>query len=127
VNEPRVIYKHQATPEQASMAYKTELIEYELGVWEVMTHRLEPENGNELVNNTGVIEDFPQAEYLYERDLNIYYGITLEESLRQQALDTVSELEERVEIESITLQVLADELAKIAEKVKDIERQVKEL
>lgn len=127
MNEPRVIYKHQATPEQASMAYKTELIEYELGVWEVMTHRLEPENGNELVNNTGVIEDFPQAEYEYRLHLDLYYGITLEEFLSQQTIATLEELEERVEIEGITLQVLADELAKIAEKVKDIERQVKEL
>jgi uncharacterized coiled-coil protein SlyX len=45
----------------------------------------------------------------------------------EEAKAVMSELEERVEIESITLQVLSDELARIAEQVKDIERQVREL
>jgi hypothetical protein len=45
----------------------------------------------------------------------------------EEARATMSELEERVELEEITLQVLADELALIADKIKDIERQVKEL
>jgi hypothetical protein len=45
----------------------------------------------------------------------------------EEARAVMSELEERVEIEGITLQVLSDELAKIAEKVKDIERQVRDL
>ena len=45
----------------------------------------------------------------------------------EKAKSIMDELEERVELENITLQVLAEELAMIAEKVKDIERQVKEL
>jgi hypothetical protein len=45
----------------------------------------------------------------------------------EEAKAIMSELEERVEIESITLQVLSDELARIAEQIKDIERQVREL
>jgi hypothetical protein len=45
----------------------------------------------------------------------------------EEARAIMSELEERVEIEGITLQVLSDELARIAEQIKDIERQVKEL
>jgi hypothetical protein len=45
----------------------------------------------------------------------------------EEARATMSELEELVELEEITLQVLAEELARIAEQVKDIERQVKEL
>jgi hypothetical protein len=45
----------------------------------------------------------------------------------EEARAVMSELEERVELEEITLQVLADELALIADKIKDIERQVKEL
>jgi hypothetical protein len=45
----------------------------------------------------------------------------------EEAKAVMDELEERVELENITLQVLAEELAMIAEKVKDIERQVKEL
>lgn len=45
----------------------------------------------------------------------------------EEAKAIMDELEERVELENITLQVLAEELAMIAEKVKDIERQVKEL
>jgi hypothetical protein len=45
----------------------------------------------------------------------------------EEARAVMSELEERVELEGITLQVLSEELAKIAEQVKDIERQVKEL
>ena len=45
----------------------------------------------------------------------------------EKAKAIMDELEERVELENITLQVLAEELAMIAEKVKDIERQVKEL
>jgi hypothetical protein len=45
----------------------------------------------------------------------------------EEAKAIMDELEERVELENITLQVLAEELAIIAEKVKDIERQVKEL
>jgi hypothetical protein len=45
----------------------------------------------------------------------------------EKAKAIMDELEERVELENITLQVLAEELSMIAEKVKDIERQVKEL
>ena len=45
----------------------------------------------------------------------------------EEARAVMSELEERVELEAITLQVLSDELARIAEQVKDIERQVREL
>jgi hypothetical protein len=45
----------------------------------------------------------------------------------EEARATMSELEELVELEGITLQVLAEELARIAEQIKDIERQVKEL
>jgi hypothetical protein len=45
----------------------------------------------------------------------------------EEAKAIMDELEERVELENITLQVLAEELAMIAEKVKEIERQVKEL
>lgn len=45
----------------------------------------------------------------------------------EEAHAILSELEERVELENITLKVLADELAIIADKIKDIERQVKEL
>ena len=45
----------------------------------------------------------------------------------EEAKAIMDELEERVELENITLQVLAEELAMIAEKVKDIERKVKEL
>jgi len=45
----------------------------------------------------------------------------------EEAQATMSELEERVELEEITLKVLSEELAKIAEQIKDIERQVKEL
>jgi hypothetical protein len=45
----------------------------------------------------------------------------------EEARAVMSELEERVELEGITLQVLSEELARIAEQVKDIERQVKEL
>jgi hypothetical protein len=45
----------------------------------------------------------------------------------EEARAVMSELEERVELESITLQVLSEELARIAEQVKDIERQVREL
>jgi hypothetical protein len=45
----------------------------------------------------------------------------------EEAHAILSELEEQVELENITLKVLADELAIIADKIKDIERQVKEL
>jgi hypothetical protein len=45
----------------------------------------------------------------------------------EEARAVMSELEERVEIEGITLQVLSEELALIADKIKDIERQVREL
>jgi hypothetical protein len=45
----------------------------------------------------------------------------------EEARAVMSELEERVEIEGITLQVLSDELSRIAEQIKDIERQVREL
>jgi hypothetical protein len=130
---PKVIYEHEDMPELASIAYRSELVEYEPGVWEVLSYRLELDNGDELVNNTGTIDNFPEAKAEYELHLDLYFGITLEESLAQQeanvaqAKATMSELEERVELEGITLQVLAEELAKIAEQVKDIERQVKDL
>jgi len=130
---PIVIYEHEEMPDTASVTYRSELVSYEPGVWEVLTYRLELDNGDELVNNTGTIDNWPEAKYNYELHLDLYFGITLEESLRQQennvaqAKATMSELEERVEIEGITLQVLADELARIAEQVKNIERQVKEL
>lgn len=45
----------------------------------------------------------------------------------EEARAVMDELEERVELEAITLQVLSDELSRIAEQVKDIERQVREL
>jgi uncharacterized coiled-coil protein SlyX len=45
----------------------------------------------------------------------------------EEAKAIMDELEERVELENITLQVLSDELARIAEQIKDIERQVREL
>jgi hypothetical protein len=45
----------------------------------------------------------------------------------EEARAVMSELEERVELEGITLQVLSEELALIADKIKDIERQVREL
>ena len=45
----------------------------------------------------------------------------------EEAQAVMSELEERVELEEITLQVLSDELARIADKIKDIERQVRDL
>jgi uncharacterized coiled-coil protein SlyX len=45
----------------------------------------------------------------------------------EEAKAAMSELEERVELEEITLQVLSDELARIADKIKDIERQVRDL
>lgn len=45
----------------------------------------------------------------------------------EEAQAIMSELAERVELEEITLKVLSEELALIAEKIKDIERQVKEL
>lgn len=45
----------------------------------------------------------------------------------EEAEAIMSELEERVELEGMTLQVLSEELALIADKIKDIERQVKEL
>ena len=131
--EPRVIYEHEAMPELASIAYRSELVEYEPGVWEVLSYRLELDNGDELVNNTGTIDNFPEAKSEYELHLDLYFGITLEESLREQeanvaqAKATMSELEERVELEGITLQVLSEELAKIAEQVKNIERQVRDL
>lgn len=44
-----------------------------------------------------------------------------------EARALVSELEEQVELEEITLKVLADELDRIAQQIKDIERQVREL
>jgi hypothetical protein len=130
---PKVIYEHEEVPDTASMTYRSELVEYEPGVWEVLSYRLELDNGDELINNTGTIDNFPEAKHNYELHLDLYFGITLEESLAQQeanvaqAKATMSELEERVELEGITLQVLADELALIAEKIKDIERQVKDL
>jgi hypothetical protein len=130
---PTVIYEHEEMPDTASMTYRSELVSYEPGVWEVLSYRLELDNGDELINNTGTIDNWPEAKYNYELHLDLYFGITLEESLAQQeagvaqAKATMSELEERVELEGITLQVLADELAKIAEQIKDIERQVKDL
>jgi hypothetical protein len=130
---PKVIYEHEDMPELASIAYRSELVEYEPGVWEVLSYRLELDNGDELVNNTGTIDNFPEAKSEYELHLDLYFGITLEESLREQeanaaqAKATMSELEERVELEGITLQVLSEELAKIAEQVKNIERQVRGL
>ena len=45
----------------------------------------------------------------------------------EEARAVMSELEERVEIEGITLQVLSDELARIAGQIKEIEKQVREL
>jgi hypothetical protein len=45
----------------------------------------------------------------------------------EEAQAIMGELAERVELEEITLKVLSEELALIAEKIKDIERQVREL
>jgi hypothetical protein len=45
----------------------------------------------------------------------------------EEAQAIMSELAERVELEEITLQVLSDELARIAQQIKNIEKQVREL
>lgn len=48
--------------------------------WEVYTYRLDA-NGNidELINNTGSIDNYPEALNNYGYHLDLYYGKTLEE------------------------------------------------
>jgi hypothetical protein len=54
--------------------YKTELVEYEPGCWEVITYVDE-----EIVNNTGTIDNYQEAEYDFRLHLDLYYQKTLEE------------------------------------------------
>lgn len=44
--------------------------------WEVFTYRA---SDNELVNNTGTIDNYPEALSNYAEHLDLYYGKTLEE------------------------------------------------
>jgi hypothetical protein len=45
----------------------------------------------------------------------------------EETREAIKELEERVELEEITLQVLSDEIARIAKDIENIARQVREL
>ena len=64
----KTIYKYEEDN------YKSELVEYEPGVWEVITYVDE-----DIVNNTGTIDHYPQAEYDFRLHLDLYYQKTLEE------------------------------------------------
>lgn len=58
--------------------YRTEFLEYEPGVWEVLTWARN--DSEELWNNTGALTDgYPDALYNYELHLDLYYGKTTEE------------------------------------------------
>jgi hypothetical protein len=66
--------------EHCSDAYHiTKLVEYEPGVWEVLTHRRYESGEVELINNTGTIDNYPEALQNFEWHLDLYYGTTLEE------------------------------------------------
>lgn len=48
--------------------------------WEVFTYRLDKDGKlDELVNNTGTIDNYPQALSEYGLHLDLYHGKTLEE------------------------------------------------
>lgn len=59
--------------------YRTELVEYELGVWEVLTWCHDSQDYEDLVNNTGTIDNYPEAESEFCLHLDLYYQKTLEE------------------------------------------------
>jgi hypothetical protein len=66
--------------EHCSDAYHiTKLVEYEPGVWEVLTDRRLKDGTVELVNNTGTLDHYHEAIQNFEWHLDLYYGTTLEE------------------------------------------------
>lgn len=78
VNNIKVIHRHYDSDN------RTELIEYEPGCWEVITYDSTADI-DDIINNTGTIDNFPEAESEYELHLDLYYGITLNESLTTHA------------------------------------------
>lgn len=66
--ESKTIYKYEEDN------YKTELVEYEPGVWETLTYI-----NDEIINNTGTVNHFPEAEYDFRLHLDLYYQKTLED------------------------------------------------
>lgn len=62
--------------------YRTEFIEHEPGVWEVLTY--DRERDEELINNTGALTDgYEDALYNYGLHLDLYHeGKTTEEVMK---------------------------------------------
>lgn len=60
--------------------YRSRLVQYELDCFEVITERLRDNGDWDVVNNTGAVDNYPEAFYYYQLDLDCFNGVTFEES-----------------------------------------------
>ena len=72
VNNIKVIYRHYDADN------RTELIEYEPGIWEGITYDSTADI-DDIINNTGEIDSYTQAEYDFGLHLDLYYGLSLQD------------------------------------------------